>query len=579
MVEMDRNEGNPVLPRDPSVELRNRARMDDLYKLVVDNLDDHCIILLATDGAVVSWSKGAERITGYASADVIGRNFSFFDFPEGAPQRSAALKHARLYGRWTHEGWWVRNDGKRCWVDETIAPLIEGAELVGFIDIVRDITERRLAAEAHDEALRRERQARADLEAADRRAAFLAEASSILVASALSFEGAIRSLARLGASRLSDWCVVYSLERDGSIRPVDAAHRDPRKADRLRNLLADPLDARKTHPIFNVIQTGQSMGIDDVAAPIMDAMSSPAERSSFAREFPVVSAMFTPLIARGRVLGAIMLANSDRPYRDMDLNLADELTRRAAIAIDNARLYRAAQEANRAKSDFLAVVSHELRTPLNAIMGYSDILDAGISGAVTQEQHRQLAKVRASARHLLQLIEEILSYARLESGGVELELERTTIHDIMDGAAAAMEFMAQSKNLELRLHFPQGDPPFWIDAPKARQILVNLLSNAVKFTDRGAVELTGSVENDQVRFDVHDTGIGMSREQVRRIFDPFVQGEPPTTRRAGGTGLGLSVARRFARLLDGDITVQSALGEGSTFSVRLPLRSENASTR
>jgi signal transduction histidine kinase len=178
-------------------------------------------------------------------------------------------------------------------------------------------------------------------------------------------------------------------------------------------------------------------------------------------------------------------------------------------------------------------------------MGYSDILDAGISGPVTQEQHRQLAKVRASARHLLQLIEEILSYARLESGGVELELERTTIHDIMDSAAAVMEFMAKSKNLDLRPHFPQDDPAFWIDAPKARQILVNLLSNAVKFTDRGAVDLTGSVENDQVRFDVRDTGIGMSREQVQRIFDPFVQGEPPTTRRSGGTGLGLSVARRL----------------------------------
>ena len=576
---MDRNEGNPVLPGEASVELRNRARMDDLYQLVVDNLDDHCIILLTTDGAVVSWSKGAERITGYATADAIGRNLSFFDLPEDRPQRSAALKHARVYGRWTHEGWWVRNDGQRFWVDESIAPLIEGTELVGFIDIVRDLTERRLAAEAHDEALRRERQTRADLEAADRRAAFLAEASSILVASALSFEGAIRSLARLGASRLSDWCVVYSLERDGSIRPVDAAHRDPRKGDRLGDLLADPLNAHKAHPIFNVIQTGQSLRIDDVAAPITEAMCPPSERETCGREFPITSAMFTPLIARGRVLGAIMFARADRPYRDVDLNLADELTRRAAIAIDNARLYRAAQEANRAKSDFLAVVSHELRTPLNAIMGYSDILDAGISGPVTQEQHRQLAKVRASARHLLQLIEEILSYARLESGGIELELERTTVSAIMDGAAAVMEFMAQSKNLDLQLHFPQDDSAFWIDAPKARQVLVNLLSNAVKFTDRGAVDLTGSVENDQVRFDVTDTGVGMSSEQVQRIFDPFVQGEPPTTRRSGGTGLGLSVARRFARLLGGEITVRSALGEGSTFTVRLPLRKENASTR
>jgi len=138
--------------------------------------------------------------------------------------------------------------------------------------------------------------------------------------------------------------------------------------------------------------------------------------------------------------------------------------------------------------------------------------------------------------------------------------------------------MAQSKNLELRLHCAEGEDSIWIDAAKTRQILVNLLSNAVKFTDTGHVDLIGSVENDHVRFEVSDTGLGMSREQVQRIFDPFVQAEPPTTRRAGGTGLGLSVARRFARLLGGEVTVQSELGAGSTFTVRLPLHNGRDST-
>jgi PAS domain S-box-containing protein len=568
---MDRREGTIARGGGAAAALRNRARANDLYHLVVDNLEDHCIILLAPDGSVASWNKGAERITGYDAGDVVGRDLAFIDRPEGAPQRKAALEEARAHGRWTHEGWWVREDGEHFCVGEFAAPLFEGEALTGFITIARDLTEERSDRKPHTDVARREFEVRADLDAADRGAAFIAEASSILVASSLSFEGAIRSLARLAASRLADWCLVYSLDQDGTIRLIDAAHRDPRKSDLLRDSLTDALEARKGHPISKVIQTGQSLRIDSITPALLNSIVLESQRAEFKREFPIASAMFTPLIARGRVLGALVFANAERKFDDPDLDMADELTRRAAIAIDNARLYRAAQDASRAKSDFLAVVSHELRTPLNAIMGYSDLLDAGISGPITSDQHRQLGKVRASARHLLQLIDEILSYARLESGNAELEIEEASMRDILDEAAAVMEPMARSKGIDLTLHVPEKDEYFWTDPPKARQILVNLLSNAVKFTQHGGVELSAAVENDQVRFDVRDTGIGMSQEQVDRIFDPFVQGERPTTRSVGGTGLGLSVARRFARLLGGEIGVQTHVGQGSTFTLRLPL--------
>jgi signal transduction histidine kinase len=274
------------------------------------------------------------------------------------------------------------------------------------------------------------------------------------------------------------------------------------------------------------------------------------------------------------VLGAMTLVMRDpaREYDEDDLHLAEELGRRAAIALDNARLYRDAQEANRAKADFLAVMSHELRTPLNAIMGYSDLLDAEISGDLTERQRKQTDRIRASARHLLQLIEEILSFARIEAGGEEARPALTEAQDIARDACAVIEPMAKSKGLDFHVDAPEEVITLETDAGKARHILVNLLSNAVKFTERGAVTLRVRQQGDAVVFDVIDTGIGIPSDQVDRIFDPFWQVERPNTRRAGGTGLGLSVSRRYARLLHGDIRVESEPGRGTQFSVVLPLR-------
>ncbi len=242
------------------------------------------------------------------------------------------------------------------------------------------------------------------------------------------------------------------------------------------------------------------------------------------------------------------------------------------LALDNARLYQDAQEANQAKADFLAVVSHELLTPLNAILGYSDLLDANVSGAMTAQQQNHVSRIRASARHLLQLVEEILSFARLHEIGEEIRLERILAEALAREAAAVMEPLAIAKGLEFEV-IPHGKTvDIETDVGKARQLLVNLLSNAVKFTDSGRVELCISFQGDQVLFTIRDTGRGIPREQVQRIFDPFWQVDPPNTRRVGGTGLGLSVSLRFAHLLGGDIAVETEPGVGTTFTVRLPVR-------
>jgi signal transduction histidine kinase len=182
--------------------------------------------------------------------------------------------------------------------------------------------------------------------------------------------------------------------------------------------------------------------------------------------------------------------------------------------------------------------------------------------------------VRASASHLLQLIDEILGFARMEAGVAEVRLQRVAGADLAQEAAAVIEPVATAKGLELRVDAPDRSTVIETDAGKARQILVNLLSNAVKFTKAGVVEVAFRAEEGRAKFIVRDTGIGIPRDQIERIFDPFWQVERPTTRRFGGTGLGLSVSRRFARLLRGELVVGSEPGRGTTVTLELPLGRE-----
>lgn len=234
-----------------------------------------------------------------------------------------------------------------------------------------------------------------------------------------------------------------------------------------------------------------------------------------------------------------------------------------------------AEEANRIKSAFLASMSHELRTPLNAILGYWDLLDAEVTGPLNAEQKEQLGRIDAAARHLLRIIEEILTFSRVEAGEEQVSIEVVDFGALARETVGMIEPLAASKQLEFSSHVPER-LEMETDPGKVQQILLNLLSNAVKFTDEGSVRLDVEHREGEVWLRVSDTGIGIRSEEQERIFEPFSQVDGTYSERESGTGLGLAITRNLAELLGGSVGLQSAPGEGSTFTVRLPDRSSAA---
>jgi signal transduction histidine kinase len=252
-----------------------------------------------------------------------------------------------------------------------------------------------------------------------------------------------------------------------------------------------------------------------------------------------------------------------------ELEAANELLRRSFAEAEEAKW--GAERANQAKSEFLAVMSHELRTPLNAVIGYADILSIGVAGELTNEQQLHLGRIKGSATHLVELINQILHFARLEAGRDTIRAERVDVAEIARNSAALLEPLAVRKGLALEVNIAPDAGEFESDSGKVRQVLLNLLSNAIKFTDAGSVGLHARRDNGSVVFEVVDTGVGIEPEWHEKVFEPFLQVNQTHTRDQTGTGLGLSVVRQLVTLLGGSVWVDSAPRKGSRFVIRLPL--------
>jgi PAS domain S-box-containing protein len=515
----------------------------ELHALLVDSVLDYAIFALDPHGYILSWNAGAHRLKGYTRNEIVGKHFSVFYPPEKVAERfpEYELEVAARVGRFEDEGWRIRKDGTRFWALVVITALrTRTGQLVGYGKVTRDLTERRRAEEA--------------LRESEERFRLLVQSAKDYAIFMLDPKGNIATWNE-GAQRIKGYTAQEIIGRHFSAfyPPEDIIAGKPAReleiAIGVGKYEEEGWRVRKDGSLFwaSVVITalrsddGRLVGFGKVTRDLTQRRAAEEDARRAAVEQAARRA------AEGR----------ERELRD----LADQL-RQQAVELE---------VANRAKAEFLAAMSHELRTPLNAIGGYAELMQLGVHGPITDGQRDDLDRIRRSQQHLLGIINDILNFSRIEAGQLTYDIGLVRLHEIVDSVMLMVAPQARAKELVLDRNACPPDAVAWADRSKVEQILLNLLSNAVKFTPTGGTVTVGcSDAPDRVMITVRDTGIGIPAEQLEHIFEPFVQVGRTLTSPREGTGLGLAISRDLARAMKGDITIQSTVGVGSTFTITLP---------
>ncbi|MFB8790898.1 MAG: ATP-binding protein [Potamolinea sp.] len=441
--------------------------------------------------------------------------------------------------------------GKR-WFSLTADPIFdERGSFIGAVYIVADITDRKWA----EESLR-----------------FLKEASTLLAAS-IDYKTTLTNVATLAVPYIADWCAIDMVEEDKSICRVAVTHGDASKletAEKLRECY--PADTDTLLNVSQVIRTGQPQLINKVPEFFLVANSQDDKYLQLLQELGLLSYMIVPLIVGGQVFGAITFAtdSSNRYYTEADLSLAKDLAQRAAIAVENARLYRQAQEANRMKDEFLTTLSHELRSPLTAMLGWIRLLnDRNFDKATTA---KAMATIERSAWSQIHVVEDLLDVSRMIQGKLCLSIRPIELTLLITNVLDSFRPAAEAKNIQIESVLEPAASLITGDWDRLQQVIWNLLSNAIKFTPKdGRVQVDLTRVNSHVELRISDTGPGITPDVLPYVFDRFRQADSSSTRRYGGLGLGLSIVRHLVELHGGTVSAESE-GEhkGATFIVKLP---------
>ncbi len=524
------------------------------------------VIATDVDGRITLMNPVAERLTGYtldrARAKRLRDIFRVVDEASGEDVESPVervLREGVVIALADHT-LLVRADGVRTPIADSGAPIRDDTGSVrGVVLVFRDVTR--------------------DTRAAERRA-FMMDAAAAL-ASSLDYTETLSRLAKLAVPVLADWCAVHVVGDDGKIRHVAVAHVDPAKVELALQIGERfPVREDQARGVPGVIRTGKAELHARVTDEMMGEGAQSAEHLRLLRLLQFRSILIVPLTTGSRVLGTMsfIMAESGRHYDDDALAFAEELGRRAGIAVENARLYTAAQRAresadaaNRAKDDFLAAVSHELRTPLTAILGWSKMLRA--NQLDDAKRGHATDTIERNAVTMTRLIEDLLDVSRIVSGKMRIEVRPTELGPVIAAALDSLKPAADAKDVVVERDLGSERTMVAGDAARLQQVVWNLVSNAVKFSSRGGhVRVSARCADGAIEVVVSDQGRGIPRRFLPFVFDPFRQAEGGIARTSGGLGLGLAIAKHLVDLHGGSIEASSeGEGKGATFRVRLPI--------
>lgn len=567
-IERELEQANLRLEERVSLRTQELQQSQAFFEAIFENMPTMVFVKDVKDFRFVRFNKAGEKLIGIPGAQMIGKtDYDFF------PKEQA--------DRFTQNDRYVVEQSRVVDIPEEPIQTAQGLRYLHtkkipifdkkgkpeyLLCVSEDITERK-EAEKQQMALLEEQLAREAAEARAKQMGFLSELSYVL-AESFDQERILKSFSREVIGFMADICIVDLLNEEG----YDVAITEVTSHDNFDEKYIKAW--RERHPLrwdaafgaAQVLRSGESELYRRVDMDLHLTESFSTDASSEDRPIFISSMIVTPIKIRDqKPFGFVTFLLKKKEFNEMDLSIADEISSRLAIAIENSRLFYKAQEASRAKSAFLANVSHEIRTPLGAMLGFTEMLKEDES--LSEEQRNTIETILRNGQQLLRIVDEILDISKVESERIQIEYIPFSLPALLDDVVHLLKGRAEEKGIDLKVKY-QKLPEFIIsDSTRLRQILINVIGNAIKFTDEGYVELEARC-NKNLQFRVTDTGIGISPEQRGNLFQPFAQADSSTTRRFGGTGLGLFLSRKLARLLGGDVILdKSAAGKGSSFLI------------
>jgi PAS domain S-box-containing protein len=527
----------------------SEARLAGIISIAAD-----AIVSVDEAQRIVMYNEAAENIFGWSRDEVLGKPLDIVlperfrhlhpqhlrDFSEGPrPPEKMGGRPPTVVG--------LRKSGEEFPAEIAISKLSVGGTRL-FTAVLRDVTEQRRVE--HQEKL-------------------LADVGEIL-ATTLDSQQTLTNVAQLALREFGDFCVIEFADEQGELRRLDVAASDPAKAGIADALKRFPLDRSRPHLSWPILRSKQSQIMDGASPEAIRGIAQSEEHRRLWEALAPTSMMGVPLLVRGQLLGALVVASCrpERRYGANDLRLLEEVGRRAALALENARLHRATERAVQARDEVLGIVAHDLRNPLNTIFIQAALLQP--PEAENGAPHAKAgARIAGAATRMKRLIEDLLDVTRMEAGSLSIEPAPVPAWDIVADILETQTPLASSSSLDLRLDVAEELPEIWADRDRLRQVFENLIGNAAKFTAPGGrITIEARPAEAEVVFRVRDTGAGIVAADLPHVFDRFWQARRGERR---GAGLGLPIVKGIVEAHGGRISVESTPGRGSTFSFTVPV--------